>query len=91
MKASTGTFRKRSLIIGIVVVLLIIMSHVGFSLLCTIAKTAEDLSYNMPVISTMKSNDWGVVPGAQTNITEVTSPTAEANAQITAAETKAAG
>jgi len=90
MKASTGTFRKRSLIIGIVVVLLIIMSHVGFSLLCTIAKTAEDLSYNMPVISTMKSNDWGVVPGAQTNITEVTSPTAEANAQITAAETKAA-
>jgi|GEM_PF-6307002 len=63
MRASPSQFHKRSLIVGISVILLILISHFSFSALCAIAKTAEDLSYKMPVISTTQSNDWGIVPG----------------------------
>ena len=83
MRASPSQFKKRTLIVGISVILLILLSHLSFSVLCSIAKTAEDLSYRMPVINTTQNNDWGVVPGAAATVTEVTVPAAKANTQVT--------
>ena len=83
MRASPSQFKKRTLIVGISVILLILFSHLSFSVLCSIAKTAEDLSYRMPVINTTQNNDWGVVPGAAATVTEVTVPAAKANTQVT--------
>lgn len=89
MRASPSQFHKRSLIVGISVILLILFSHLSFSALCAIAKTAEDMSYKMPVINTTQNNDWGVVPGAAATTTEVTIPAAQANTQVTTKETRA--
>ena len=89
MKASPSQFHRRSLIVGISVILLILFSHLSFSALCAIAKTAEDMSYKMPVINSTQNNDWGVVPGAAATTTEVTKPAAQANTQVTTKETRA--
>ena len=89
MRASPSQFHKRSLIVGISVILLILISHFSFSAFSAIAKTAEDLSYKMPVINTTQSDDWGEVPGKQATLTEVTAPPAAAEAQIATAQTQA--
>ena len=89
MKASPSQFHRRSIIVGISVILLIIFAHLGFSALCSIAKTAEDMSYKMPAVQTTQNNDWGVLPGAAATTTEVTIPAAKASTQITTKETLA--